>query len=517
MSAESATPSRTPWVEVLIAALPAALHAVILLGRLHPDEVYQSLEMGLSRAYGFGIVPWEWRVPPDAATTLEPWGIRNWSVPILLSWLFRLGDVFGLTSVSSRRVIAELPQYALHAAMLAAVWRLAARRVSAQAARVTLWLVALYAPLVWFGGRTMSEALSTAFLVWGLERLDARDVKPWVWALGGALLGFAQVARYGSAAVIVPVMVWLLVERRWRTFAAATVGGLVVALALGALDFFTWGEWFHSFIHYVRFNVTSGASAQHFGASPFWHYAPRFLVAPFAVVGFALLLRSRPWRSPAFIAVGFGVAAGLLAWKAQPAAPWLAAVALGALAVMLLQRAGATPTLYVAGALGYALIVSATAHKEDRFIYPSLVLLTVAGAPAFAKWALERRAIAAGIAALGLVFFVVPTPFDVQRKAQFQLTRAASADATGYVIVNEGLWGSPGFFYLGKNVPWCACDFPEQPCFRAAARDPRFNRGLYWSNQDPNEGDRDARTEAAFIAAGFHVIERRGAATLFGR
>lgn len=508
-------PTRTPWLEIFAAALPAAIHAVVLSGRLHPDEVYQSLEIGIFKAFGYGIVPWEWQVPPNAATAVQPWGIRNWSVPLLLSVLFKFGDAVGLSSVWARRLLAEVPQLALHAAMLAAVWRLVARRVSAPAARIAVWLVALYAPVVWFGGRTMSEAFSVAFLVWGLERLDARDVKPAWWALGGALLGCAQVARYGSAAVILPAMVWLLVERRWKTFAGATVGGLVVALGLGALDFFTWGEWFHSFIHYVRFNVTSGAAAAQYGASPFWAYLPKLFVAPFAVFGFVLMARDRAWKQPLAIALLLGAAAAGLAWKEHWAAPWLALVAIAALSVLLLHRAGLQPSLFVAAAVGYALIVSATAHKEDRFLYPTLVLLTVAGAPAFARWALQHRPAAGLVAALGLVFFVVPTPYDVQRKEQFQLTRAIASEATGFFIVNEGIWGAPGFFYLGKNIPWCTCDFPNQGCFQMAARDPRFNRGLYWANG--GETARDAATDAAFKAAGFHVVEVRGQATLYGR
>ncbi|MGV3622258.1 MAG: mannosyltransferase [Archangium sp.] len=508
-------PTRTPWLEIFAAALPAAIHAVVLSGRLHPDEVFQSLEIGIFKAFGYGIVPWEWQVPPNAPTAMQPWGIRNWSVPLLFSALFKFGDAVGLTSVWARRILAELPQFALHASMLAAVWRLSARRVPANAARLVLWLVALYAPVVWFGGRTMSEAFSVAFLVWGLERLDARDVTPAWWALGGALLGFAQVTRYGSAAVILPAMVWLLVERRWKTFAIAAAGGLAVGGLLGALDFFTWGEWFHSFVHYVRFNVTSGSAAAQYGSSPFWAYVPRLLLAPFAVFGLGLVVRQRAWKQPVLIAVLLGAAAAGLAWKQHWAAPYVALVAVAALAVVLLDRAGAQPSLFVAAAVGYALIVSATAHKEDRFLYPTLVLLSVAGAPAFAKWALEHRAVAGLIAALGLLFFVAPTPFDVQRKEQFQLTRAAAPEATGFFIVNEGLWGSPGFFYLGKNIPWCTCDFPNQGCFQMAARDARFNRGLYWANG--GEAQRDASTDAAFKAAGFHVIEVRGQATLYGR
>lgn len=459
---------KTPWLEIVAAALPAMLHALVLLGRLHPDEVFQSLEIALHRAEGFGIVAWEWQAQPHSP---QPWGIRNWAVPLLFSSLFKLGDALGITSPMGRRVLVALPQYALHAAMLAAVWRLTARRASAEAARWALWLVALFGPVVWFAGRTMSEAFSVAFLVWGLERLDAREVKPAWWVLGGALLGFAQVTRYGSAAVILPAMVWLLVERRWKTFALATAGGGVVALALGLLDFFTWGEWFHSFIHYVRFNVASGAAAQQFGASPWWYYLPRLLIAPFAVWGLVLALKQRRQ------------------------APWL----------------------FVISALGYLAIVSATAHKEDRFLYPTLVLLTVAGAPAFAAWAVGRQREAGVIAALGVAYFVAPTPFDVQRPEQFQLTRVASADVTGFVLLNEGVWGSPGFFWLGKNVFWCTCDFPEQPCFQRAMRDPAVNRGIYVSNQSPNEVDRDARSEAAFLNSGFKVLERRGPATLYGR
>lgn len=459
---------KTPWLEVFAAALPAALHALILLGRLHPDEVFQSLEIALHRAEGFGIVAWEWQAQPGSP---QPWGIRNWAVPLLFSGLFKLGDALGITSPMGRRVLVALPQYALHAAMLAAVWRLTARRVSAEAARWALWLVALFGPVVWFGGRTLSEAFSVAFLVWGLERLDARDVKPAWWALGGALLGFAQVTRSGSAAAIAPAMAWLLLERRWKTFALATAGGVVVAGALGLLDFLTWGEWFHSLIHYVRFNVASGAAAAQFGASPWWYYLPRLLVAPFAVWGLVLAAR---------------------------------------------RRSGA-PMIFIAAAVGYFAIVSATAHKEERFIYPALVLLTVAGAPAFARWAVGKPREAGLVAALGLLYFVAPTPFDVQRKEQFQLTRVASADATGFVLVNEGVWGSPGYFWLGKNLFWCTCDFPEQPCFQRAMRDPGVNRGVYVSNQSPNEVERDARTEAAFLSAGFKVLERRGPATLYGR
>lgn len=469
---------KVPWVEVFAAALVAVLHALVLSGRLHPDEVYQSLEPALHRAFGYGVMAWEWQVPPEPLRGAQPWGIRNWAVPTLFSWLFQAAHALGIDSVWGRRVAVALPQWALHAAMLGAVWRFSARRVGATLARGALWLTAVYAPVVWFGGRTMSESFSVAFLVWGLERLDDEADARWHPALlGGLLLGLAQVTRYGSAAVIAPAMLWLLVTRRWRAFGWATLGGALVAVALGALDRATWGEWFHSFRAYVDFNVFSGKAAQQFGALPPWFYLQRLYLAPWAVLGLVL------WR-----------------WD-RPARAWL----------------------FVAAAVGYLLAISATTHKEDRFLYPTLVLLSVAGTPAFLAWFWRRRhekgaprVLAAVVAAAGIAFYVFPSPFAPQRKEQFQLERQASAEATGFVIMNEGLWGAGGFFYAGGNKPWCTCDFPHDGCFQLAVRDARFNRALYWSN-GPAEAQRDASSIAAFEAIGFRVVERRGQATLLAR
>ncbi|MEW5743216.1 MAG: glycosyltransferase family 39 protein [Myxococcota bacterium] len=473
----SPTPLKVPWLEVFGAALIAVLHAVILSGRLHPDEVYQSLEPALNKAFGYGYLAWEWLVPPHPARALQPWGIRNWAVPTVFSWLLQAAHALGIDSVWGRRVAVALPQWALHAAMLAAVWRFSARRVGPKLARACLWLTALYAPVVWFAGRTMSEAFSVAFLVWGLERLDDVEDTRWHQALlAGVLLGCAQITRYGSAAVILPVMLWLLATRRWRTFALCTAGGLVTALFLGLLDKATWGEWFHSFRAYVDYNVLSGQAARSFGALPGWYYFQRLFLAPWAVLG-------------------------LLLWKwNKPARSWL----------------------FVVGAVGYFAVISWTSHKEDRFLYPTLVLLSVAGTPAFVDWLWRRRmdrtprALAAIAALAGVAFFVFANPFAPQRKEQFQLERKASAEATGLVIMNEGVWGAGGFFYVGGNKPWCTCDFPYEPCFQMAARDPRFNRGLYWSG-GPAEAERDANSLAAFQAAGFRVVEVRGQATLLAR
>jgi hypothetical protein len=184
-------------------------------------------------------------------------------------------------------------------------------------------------------------------------------------------------------------------------------------------------------------------------------------------------------------------------------------------------RPGERLWLPVVAGLGYLAAVSATAHKEDRFLYPTLILLTVAGTPAFVAhlaqaWARPAtRALLAATLAAGSLFFVLPSGWAPQRQEQFQLEVEASRTATGFLILNEGVWGSGGLFYLGRDLPFCTCDEPEQPCFQAAARDARFNRALYWSSGV--EPARDAHAQQAFEAAGFRLSQRRGQALLFER
>lgn len=457
---------KTPWPEVLLAALPAALHAVILLGRLHADEVFQILEPAMQRAFGYGVLSWEWQV-----------GLRNVAIPVVFSWLLKGAAAVGLNDVLARRVVLEVPQYFLHAAMLGAVWRLFARRIGPKLARWGLWAMVFYGPLMWFGGRTLSESFSVAFLVIGLERLDVgKGARWWVPFIGGLCLGLAEITRYGSAAVIVPAMLWLLVTRQWRNFALATVAGLLMAVFLGWIDLVSWGDWFHSFRAYLNFNVISGQAAAQFGTLPGWFYFQRFILAPWAPIGF-------------------------VAWKARKDHRlWL---------------------FLVAGA-GYFAIVSATPHKEDRFVYPSLILLSIAATPAFiawvqATWPRTRTQVLTAIVVAGSVaFYVIKSPWEPDRKEQFQLEVQASRGATGLVIMNEGMWGSGGYFYLGKELPWCPCDFPRDPCFQMAARDARFNRGLYWRNSLPDPA-RDEEAKRAFESAGFHLVTVKGQASLFAR
>lgn len=455
-TAAPANPGPFPWRLVLaVAAVPAVL-AVAQLGRLHPDEVYQTLEPAYFRAHGYGILAWEWKD-----------GIRNWAIPGLFSWLLKLCAALGVGHPLGYRAVLELPQYALHAWMLGRVFRYAERRAGRAGGLLAVMLLGFEGTVLLFAGRTMSESFSTAFLVVAMEALDRAEEDRRAGALAGLTLGFAVVARYGSLVLVAAVLVWLAARRRWRSLAAMCLAGGAVAAGLAALDWLTWGKPLQSLLAYTHFNVSSGQAAARFGASQAGFYVP-------------VLLKLLP----------------LWAWPGL----WLE------------LRRGPKLPLPLFAALSYGVAVSATAHKEERFLYPALVLLALCAAPGFARalaaWARPR--LRAGVASAALLAGLVPAAFQPDMRAdQFRaIVRATRpADVTGLLIIGDGLWGVGGFFYIGKNIPWLTCDTPADYAFQFALHDRRFNRVVTFEDHALPE----------LQAAGFRMIDRLGRETLLAR
>lgn len=440
-----------------------SLDAVIRLGRLHPDEVFQSLEPALRLAFGYGTVAWEWER-----------GLRNHFVPGLFAALLKLAHWVGVNDPWLRRAVLELPQFALNIAMVHSVFRFAARRIGPRHARWAVVLLLAWGPWVWFAGRTLGESISAAFLVWGLERLDDESLGDVSAYSAGVLLGLAEITRYGSAAFILPALVFLAVRRRFTTLRSTLLGGLTMAALLGVVDRLTWGHFFHSLTEYLDFNLFTRGGAS-FGRSPAYWYVTQWLVAPLGLL-----------------------AVGLFAWRREPKLrSWL----------------------FVTSTLVYLVAISATAHKELRFAYPALLLCLVAVAPAVIHFIARGRLRAVlGIAAVlsVTVLYRVKTPFDVERGDLFRATIfAGRGDGTGLLVINEGPWGTGGSFYLGKDLPWCACDEPEQACFVESLRNPAVNRALYVV--DLESEPRNRRVTSILGSAGFQETQRVGGVAYFER
>jgi len=158
--------------------------------------------------------------------------------------------------------------------------------------------------------------------------------------------------------------------------------------------------------------------------------------------------------------------------------------------------------------------LSAVAHKEERFIYPALVLAALAAAPGLMQAAQLakprfRSWIAVSSLATNALGFIFPGELLAARGDQFRaIVRATRPpEANGLLIVNEGIWGAGGFFYIGKRIPWLTCDWPADQAFRLATGDARFNRAVTY----------EGRALSELEASGFKVAEQIGQATILIR
>lgn len=455
MSEERATHRRLAFGLALLFSLEAAL----VSGRLHPDEVYQFLEPSLRRAFGFGFVAWEWEE-----------GLRNWFAPGLFSLALRAVDALGATSVMARRLAVAVPVALLIWPGLRTAVRRTVEAIPGWGGWAALALFLTVATNVVSFGRTLGEPLGGLLVLGALGLLEARRDAPTVANRtfgAGLLFGAAVGVRYPFAAMAVAAVFESLVRRRFREAGWLVAGGLVAALALGGLDWATWGAPFHSMRKYLEFNLGSGA-ARKFGSEP-WDY-------------FGHVLRDL--------------------------APW-------ALLVGVRQVAWRHDRLLLP-ALVHLLAISATPHKEERFAWPALLLLALSLAPAavleLQGW-LRRGLLGAmaTAAVLGLHLFTWQRAWKALPDLEidlFHATRIVGADPAldRLLIVNESRWGCGGEFFVGRQMDVLYTG-PGYPGFFEAMRDPHVNRVVVF------RGVEQPALVQAITPFGFHEVSVVGGRT----
>jgi hypothetical protein len=380
-----------------------------------------------------------------------------------LGALLRAAAPLGVTHPVACRAVSAIPLVALHAWALAAAHRWLTRNAPTYA-RAWLLALGLSGPVILFAGHPMSESIATAFLVVAVEALDRPSEEPSRDArngfLGGLALGFAFVARYGSAPFIVAAIVWVTAHRRYRMLAHAMLALVIVGEVLGELDALTWGRPFHSVITYARYNVLTDEGARAMGSAPAWAYArPALAWTPFWIIaGAALALRA--------------------------------------------------PSLPLVGAAAYVAALLVTPHKEDRFLYPAIVLFALAAAPALDR-SLRGRAserwVAAFIVADGAARLLFP--FEL-RGDEMRATVAAtrSDETTGLLVMGENEWGTGGHFMMGRDIPLATCAGPDDPRFERAVADARFTHVVALKGIDDSLASR-----------GYRPTERVGRYTVWSR
>lgn len=387
------------------------------------DEIFQATEQAHRLVYGNGLVPWEFQL-----------GARSWLFPGVIAGLMEAARLLGDGPAYYLPMIATA--FAALATAPVICCYLWCRRAFGISGAIVGGLVVAVAPeLVYFGARTLMDVVAGHLLIVALYVIDpGYPVTSRRRAfIGGVLLGLLFVLRIQLAPVLGLLALWALWRLPRASLMSAIAGAALAVLAVAIFDTVTLGAPLASVWRYVSYNVFYGVSST-FGTAP-WNF---------------------------YIAGELGM--------------WGGAVAV----VLALALLGARrfPLLLV-----YALTIvvthSSIAHKEYRFIYPALVLVTVLAGIGLAQlaawgrdWLLAKgapRVLATVVPATLLLGYWGALAFGVWTGPTLAALRALGHDnlsAAAYVAKAPGVcgiglygrdgedWGwSGGYTYLHRSVP----------------------------------------------------------------
>jgi phosphatidylinositol glycan class B len=331
--------SIAPWCLAALCLLGFLLRLVPVLfypSLNFPDEIFQTAEPAHRLVFGSGLVPWEFA-----------YGVRSWLLPGVIAGLMELSRVIGDGPDFYLPVIATAFA-ALSLAPIICSFLWCRRLFGITGAIIGGLTVAITPDLVYLGARTLSEVAAAHVLVVALYLLTGIDRPgPRRLAGAGALLGLVFALRFHLGPAIALAALWAAAPEPRRRLWPIAAGAAVMLALVAVLDTLTLGYPFASIIRNTVYNLFYGVS-DFFGTSP-WYFYGAVMVALWGSGLVALLLF-----------------AGLGARRA----PLLLAVAAAIIAVHML-----------------------IGHKEYRFIYPAILLITIVaglGLAQSAAWIEER-------------------------------------------------------------------------------------------------------------------------------
>jgi GPI mannosyltransferase 3 len=302
---------------LLAAAFALRLGVALAWPSIHQaDEVFQVLEPAHRLWFGYGIVPWEWRL-----------GIRSWLAPGLLAPLIGAASALGLGPLGYAAVVSALMSLT-SLSVVAVGFGLGGRIYGRAGALVIGVLCAVWFDFVYFGPKTLTEVMAGHVLVvavWFIMTAPARLM------LIGVLLGLTFILRFHTAPMILVAAFWacgLDLRRRWPLL---FLGAAVPVAGQAVLDWLTLGTPLQSVWLNFWVNVVA-ARSDTYGVLPFYWYPGRLLVS---------------W-GPVFALV---VGAAALGVRQAPLLGWMV--------------------------LAHVLAHSLIGHKELRFLYPAMPLLVI--------------------------------------------------------------------------------------------------------------------------------------------
>ncbi|MFX1516182.1 MAG: hypothetical protein ACFFC6_07730 [Promethearchaeota archaeon] len=343
-------------------------------GMVHPDEIYQSLEIAHEMKYGYGFIPWEFQVPSSPE---EDGAARSYLFPLLFYYIFELCDVFGIPFQISGTLRVVRIFSATYCTLLIPIMYyfskelLPPQKTPHYFSLFVAFLITFWFQFPHFGIRTITNSFVTPLIFGALylhlkttkrrEEYSSLRVVIFEFCVG-SLLGLACALRMDSVVFIAPF--FLLRHRNNLSMVAQYVflgvGFGVMFFIQGLTDLYFFGTFLASPINWFIFNIIEGKSSI-FGVQPFDYYFKRILSRPFYSINAVLLVGMLIYR----------IQTTLHKFSGKIHDEWFFA----------------TLELLI-WSLMSLVVLSLVEHKEERFIFSLLPLLMILIAAALKEYTL---------------------------------------------------------------------------------------------------------------------------------
>jgi GPI mannosyltransferase 3 len=396
----------------VMAAFALRAAAAYPLSQLHTDEIGQYLEQAHRLAFGYGVIPWEYRV-----------GMRSWLMPLLLAGPMKLGGVLAPDSIAYF-YWPKLLVAACSLSILWAGWRLG-RAVSEIHGWTAMFVAAFWYEFIFFGSHAITEPVAVAAILPAAALLLTGQPSRRDLIIAGFLLGIGVILRfhYGPAVAMIGILaLWGHIRDRLLYL---VIGGLIAAVISAGIDLWFGQIPFEWIITNFRFNIVNDVASK-FGVSPIYAYSHDYI----RYWGLAFI--------PIFVCM-------LPAIKYYRGLFWVAVL--------------------------NVVIHSLIGHKEYRFVFLTtaiFLLLAAIGAAEIAKWIRQRIAPNAPSWA---VFAVVPLWLgtsaaiastaprkDIWNYFNTSMSLASTAgrlpSTCGFAFEHTEFWTSGAFVTLHRDVPF---------------------------------------------------------------
>ena len=436
------------------------------LGFIHPDEVFQSIEMVHFKIYGlFGdgaTIPWEYN------TDFEYGGARSWFFVFLLLGLYRIMMFIGIQDP-----IVLIYGIRVFLSLFSIITVIVAYLFGKEAFNKIVGLISAFICGTWWffpfwASRTMTDSISSdllflsVYLVYRSFKVSNYRKRLLSATFAGFFVGLAFMIRFPTALMAIPLSIMLIYvaiseiisekkkTRKKITFAKFAkpflpfglfcLSAFAMVAAQGLLDLYTWGSFLHSPINFFVYNIIEGYSAHH-GVAPWYHY----LSGLFYDFGYYFIM----------IFLLFFILGIVFGEKAK------------------------TKSYMLIICFYWIILFSLLAHKEFRFIMtllPIAIILVSNGIYKFAKLFQVKSHQYTILSFIMIIFSLSSLYLATVEKAWMWKFNSGICNAMHFVgqqddaellIVFEMVWYTGGYVYLDKNISIIFNKiYPLDPFFR---------------------------------------------------